>query len=415
MVNKTFLPLLIATSCFAAPAFADNAAGVPVDITAEIPLLAAPPPVQVPQIRNDGDFALVFTAIKQQRWDEAQAMIAGAPDGPLNAMARAELYLAPSSPKVELGPLLSLINDAPYLPQAEQLSRLAQKRGAQFLPETPQVRRLSYLGSSPRRADPDEIADAAAASVRNAVIDRIKADDPLGAETAMLSGIDTLSPSALTEMQQRVAWGYYIENDDGNARRLAEIASTGTGEWAPQADWVRGLSSWRMGEYADAAQAFDRVGRLASNEETRAAGLYWSARASVAARRPDEAQPRLQTAAQYGETFYGILAQEQLGMTRAKPSRHDQAASTRIASNANVRIASALAGFGESAMADDVLRHEAKIGGDEERADLLAIAHQLSLPSTQLYLAHYGPSGSSADPFERYPAPKWAPTGWLAC
>lgn len=415
-MTKTFFSILIASTCIAAPALAqDGSAPLAVPFTQNSPEqpAAAIAAVQVPQIRSDADFALVFTAIEQKRWGDAQAMLANAPDSPLNAMARAELYLAPDSPRVELGPLLSLINDAPYLPQAEQLGRLAQKRGAQFLPQTPQVRRLSYLGSSPRRADPNEISDAAASAVRSAIVDRIKNDDPLGAETALLSGIDTLSPSALTEMQQRVAWGYYIENDDGNARRVAEIGSTGTGEWAPQADWVRGLASWRLGEYADAAQAFDRVGRLAANEETRAAGLFWSARASVAARRPEEAQPRLQTAAQYGETFYGILAQEQLGIARRVPTRQTVAAIKTNSADPNVRIAAALAGFGEVALADDVLRHAAKIGGDEERADLLAMARGLSLPSTQLYLAHYGPSGTSADPFDRYPAPKWAPQdGW---
>ncbi len=422
-MTKLFLSMLVVSTSLTAPALARDGGPLPTadmtdmtdmtDMAADlsaVPIALAAP---VPQIRSDADFAQVFTAIKQQRWGDAQAMLANAPSGPLSAMARAELYLAPGSPRVEMGPLLSLIGDAPYLPQAEKLGRLAQKRGAQFLPETPQIRRLSYLGASPRRADPDEIADAAAAGVRSAVIDRIKNDDPVGAETAMLSGIDTLSPSALTEMQQRVAWGYYIENDDGNARRVAAIGSTGTGEWAPQADWVRGLASWRLREYADAAQAFDRVGRLASNEETRAAGLFWSARASVAAQRPDEAQPRLQTAAQYAETFYGILAQEQLGMARAVPMRKPAASARGDNGIPNVRIASALAGFGESAMADDVLRHEAKIGGDAERGDLLAMARTLSLPSTQLYLAHYGPNGTSADPFDRYPAPKWAPRdGW---
>ena len=227
-MTKTFFSFLIASTCIAAPALAqDGSAPLAVPFTQNSPEqpAAAIAAVQVPQIRSDADFALVFTAIEQKRWGDAQAMLANAPDSPLNAMARAELYLAPDSPRVELGPLLSLINDAPYLPQAEQLGRLAQKRGAQFLPQTPQVRRLSYLGSSPRRADPNEISDAAASAVRSAIVDRIKNDDPLGAETALLSGIDTLSPSALTEMQQRVAWGYYIENDDGNARRVAEIGT----------------------------------------------------------------------------------------------------------------------------------------------------------------------------------------------
>ena len=207
-MKAKFLPFLIATTALAAPAFAsgDEAAvsnAVPADLITGIEApVPATPTIQVPAIRNDDDFALVFTAIQQQRWAEAQAMLANAPAGPLANMARAELYLAAGSPRVELGPLLSLINTAPYLPQAEQLSRLAQKRGAQFLPDTPQVRRLAYLGSSPRRADPSEVSDAAATATRNAIVDRIKADDPAGAETALLAGLGKIVQPGVIENPQ---------------------------------------------------------------------------------------------------------------------------------------------------------------------------------------------------------------------
>src|SRR3546814_16566926 len=58
-------------------------------------------------------------------------------------VALAELYLARNSPKVELFDLLKLLNTAPSLPQADQLARLAQKRGATILPSLPQVQKLA--------------------------------------------------------------------------------------------------------------------------------------------------------------------------------------------------------------------------------------------------------------------------------
>lgn len=59
----------------------------------------------------------VFAAIHAQRWQDAQLQLDSMKPGPLHAIARAELYTAKNSPKVELAPLLQLIGDAPELPQ----------------------------------------------------------------------------------------------------------------------------------------------------------------------------------------------------------------------------------------------------------------------------------------------------------
>jgi len=59
----------------------------------------------VPKILNAKEkdaFTAIFAAIRSGKWEEAARMIDAAPQGPMSAMARAELYLAPNSPMVEV-------------------------------------------------------------------------------------------------------------------------------------------------------------------------------------------------------------------------------------------------------------------------------------------------------------------------
>src|SRR5690606_29147270 len=123
--------------------------------------------------------------------------------------------------------------------------------------------------------------------------------------------------------QQKVAWIYYVSGDDNNARRVAARAQLGTGDWAPQADWIAGLSAWRQQDCEAAAQAFDRVSTRAADTELRSAGLYWGSRAEMACGRPDRVSPKLMAASQYGETFYGLLAREALAI-EDKPVRGER-------------------------------------------------------------------------------------------
>src|SRR3546814_2981809 len=85
------------------------------------------------------------TLFRSEQWTEAKNLIELGDDDILRPVALAELYLARNSPKVELFDLLKLLNTAPSLPQADQLARLAQKRGATILPSLPQVQKLAWL------------------------------------------------------------------------------------------------------------------------------------------------------------------------------------------------------------------------------------------------------------------------------
>lgn len=360
--------------------------------------------------REKAAFAAIYDAIRNQKWEEAARLIDAAPQGPMAAMARAELYVAPDSPKVEVAQLQSLLQSAPYLPQAEQLATMARKRGAGVLPERPGVRRFSWLGGAPKRDLPTNVASDV---IRGELQVFIKNDQSLAAEQYLEAKGAELSPEALTELRYRVAWSYYIENDDQSAKRVATLARSAGGEWGTQAAWIHGLASWRLREYAEAFEAFDFVSRLAVNDDLKAAGLFWGARAAMAAKQPQYVQPKMQKAAQLPETFYGLLASETLGMEpiarkAAKVSKLDWAS---LKDQQNAILAVGLAEIGQTKLADEALRHQARIGDARQHANLAQLAGSLNLASTQFWLGHYGPSRDQSNAMARYPMPNWEPSG----
>jgi soluble lytic murein transglycosylase-like protein len=393
-----------AASLFAVPAHAEND---------DAALAIVPARSDVP-VTGEGSFAAAIAAIRSSRWDAARAQIDSMRDRQLAAFARAELYLAPQSPRVEGEQLRALLAEAPNLPQATRLATLARRRGITELPALPSEQRLLWAGSAPRRGNPRTVSDTAVGLVRQSIQDRITNDDPAGAESILTGVMNNMSPESRTEWQYRVAWSYYIENDDANARRMASIAQAGVGEWASQADWAQGLASWRQNDCRAAMAAFRNVAGRSSESEMEAAGNFWFARAAVACGEPAQAQPALRRAARLDETFYGQLASEALGITpNVEQESPSDSARRRISSLPNVRTAQALAAAGESQLADQALRFQARIGPAQDHAALAQLAGTLNLPETQLYLAHNAPQGVRPATGSRYPTPQWAPSdGW---
>lgn len=404
--------LLFSLAAGAAIPAAASPTGIPA-IAEQAPATAIPA-----QLSNKqrAQYRAIFSAIQRQQWIEAKALLQAADDDILRPVALAELYLAKNSPKVELFDLLDLLNQAPSLPQADRLSRLAQKRGAQLLPSLPQVRKLAWFPGSPRRKVTATIKeDQAAQMLGNQILPFIRNDDPAGAEALLNAGETGLSPEALTEWRQRVAWSFYIENDDSNARRMANRAlQGGAGPWLAQAWWVEGLAAWRQNDCNAAAKAFEHVAARADNDDMRAAGYFWAGRSHMVCGNADKVQGLMRGAARLDETFYGLLAGEALGIQPARnpldPS-FDANDWSRTRNHSNVRASIALVEIGEEALADEVLRHQARIGGMDEHDSLLRLARELSLPETQLWLAHNAPHGQRPDSFARYPMPKWQPDG----
>lgn len=350
----------------------------------------------------------IFGAIAAERWIDAAAKLDAMPEGPLHNMARAQLYLAKGSPKVDGALLAALAEKATELPQARALEALAKARGIDTMASLPSAQELSWLGSAPRRGKVagSEVRGKALASQ---IVPFLKNDQPNEAEEALNSGKDGLDSATLTEWQHRIAWTYYLTGDDSAARRLAAVAAAGSGDFAAQADWVSGLAAWRQSDFAAASDRFSAFTRRSLDAEMIAAGHFWAARADMAAGHPERIEARLRNAARQTETFYGLLALQRLGL-KAKPI--DQAALGGIEKRPNVRAALALSEIGKLDLADELIRWQARIGDARDHAALATIAGRMDLPATQLWLAHNGPAGAQAAVTARYPSPKnWQPIG----
>ncbi|HUD95074.1 lytic transglycosylase domain-containing protein [Sphingobium sp.] len=407
------LALIALGTAATTPAFADSAETLP-----GLPIARSD---ASPLDLSDGDKArynAIFAALRAEKWIDAKAMILTLDSqDAIRSVALSELYLARNSPRVELFDLLDLANKAPWLPKADQLSRLAQKRGATILPTLPQIQKMVWLGSAPRRqyvaaTKTDVLAQALAGQIQNYV----KNDDPAGAEGLLASGEPGLTPEGLTEVRQRVAWAYYIENDDNNARRMAAKAleTRAGGDWTVQAHWTTGLASWRQNDCRTAAPAFANVAALATDADMRSAGAYWASRAYMVCGEAEKVENYLKLAARSDETFYGLLAKESLGMPLGgapMASRFGAIEWQKLKNSPNARAAIALSAIGETGRADELLRYQAKLGGSDQYDPLLRLASVLNLPATQLYLAHNGPAGTQPASFARFPAPDWRPDG----
>lgn len=374
----------------------------------------------VPSLLSQDDrtyYKSLFGAIEREDWTQVQSLFAQRLDGPLHTVARSQYILAATSPKAELGPISDVLNTAPDLPWAEQLGRLALKRGASDVPTLPQSQRFISLPNVSKRIRPRSVSDGTMpTTVADAIAERIKLDDPVGARV-LLDGVDaTLSAEARAEWRQKIGWAFYIENDDATARAIALTAAEGTGPWVSEAYWTAGLASWRLGDCLSAADAFEKTAGSAHNDELASAAHYWASRAWVRCRKPEKVSAALRSAARYGETLYGMMASEALGLRDSQaPAAPDFSAGDwqTLRNVPNIRTAVQLAEIGEDGLADEVLRHQARIGEPGQYAPLSRLARDLGLPSTQLWMAYNAPSGARPDSAARFPAPKWVPaTGW---
>ena len=375
----------------------------------------APPPktVAVPK-----DWRGVFDAIDAGNWASARAGIAALPQSILTPVATAELYTAKNSPVVDLASLQALIAQAPELPEADQLAAMAVKRGAAAAPLTIAEKPTYSIGSAPIRYKAKPVQGEPYADQLRTILDSlVKADDAGGAEAQLLIYAPQLSAEARAEAGQRVAFVYYVLGLDMDARRVADTWRQGaTGEWASQAAWVSGLASWRLGDWNAASSAFQQVARLAQQRELRAGGYYWAARAEQAAGRPRSVESLLKAAANTAEateSFYGLLARETLGESTELAQDPFIGSDPPIDNLPNVQRAIELAKIGEPALAEDMLRHQAKIGAVSEHHALIQVAKRLDLPAAQLWLANNGQWGARSDSSDRYPNPTWRPlNGW---
>ena len=363
-----------------------------------------------------GYYASLFAAIEARNWDRVEVMLAGRSEGPLHGAALAAYYLHPESPRVELPRIEAWLARYAQLPQAEAMVRLGQTRGLENPPRLPGARDLVRQPGSSKRIRPGTINDGTMpASVRAAILEHITNDDPDGARL-LLDGVDaTLSPQARAEWRYRVAWSYYIENQDAQAWALAgTVRDNGSGPWVAEGDWAAGLAAWRLGDCDRAAEAFQRSAAASTNPNLTAAAHYWASRALIRCRFPEKSDEQLRGAARFPETLYGMLAHEQLG--RDLPETHAQPDLTeadwrRLRDEDAVQQAVMLAEIGRRDEAADDLVWLVRTGDPDDYPALSRLARALGLTGAQTFMAYNAPRGEGAHPSLRYPVTFRTPVG----
>jgi soluble lytic murein transglycosylase-like protein len=192
--------------------------------------------------------------------------------------------------------------------------------------------------------------------------------------------------------------------------------------------WVAGLAWWRKKNYAEAYRKFEQVALDVTGDGwVRSGAAYWAARAAVAKGSPQDAPQLLRVAAQFPRTFYGQIAERQLGLAPALrtgpvpyaargtaqvfkaggggPELDTPAMRRFVQSNLRARRALALAQLGQRIDAGVELRAGLKeASDDQERADWTALA----LGINAMFAS--GADQQAVDPND-YPLPDLQPAG----
>jgi hypothetical protein len=98
--------------------------------------------------------------------------------------------------------------------------------------------------------------------------------------------------------------------------------------------------------------------------------------------RPDKVEGRLRSASQFRESFYGQLARQALGMRGDREPRGQLVATDWVALDRrpNILVAAALVEIGETDLADQVIRQQARIGQPQEFRNLSAWPSRSTFP-----------------------------------
>ncbi len=170
----------------------------------------------------------------------------------------------------------------------------------------------AWLGKYRDQPDADKVYTLAKKRNPGSVLKPIAAsgDGRTGASMAPIAGGGLSTPKfSLDPKMQAAREAFYNDGDVTTAFMLA----TKSGE-----RWVGGMAAYRLGYYPVAVERFAALSRdSAQNEWVRSGAAFWAARSSVAAGEPGKAIEYLRLAARAPYTFYGLIAERQLGLEPA--------------------------------------------------------------------------------------------------
>ncbi len=211
----------------AADAVADQGPDAPGTITVTASVGITPAQRRVPTQLTPAQrvsYRAIFLAIDAGRFAAAESALAGLPDGPLHATAKAQLILARGPGRSGIAADWLAANTD--LPQAPRLVALAARAvDTPALPIQHTLRSVSFTPAmGPHSARAGGARDAEVIARLNPLL---AADRNAEAEAIVTDAAPTLSADVAAEWLQRVAWSSYGAGDDFAAERLGRAGSGG--------------------------------------------------------------------------------------------------------------------------------------------------------------------------------------------
>jgi len=409
---------------------------------------------ELPQVLNPGDAALykeIFAAQAASNWAAADHAMAKLKDRRLVGHVLAQRYLNAKGWHAtydELAAWMKSYADHPEAPAIYQMAlHRAPKKHATALrrPTFENLQAGWFVDDDDADADAEadvqaadqpeagaEIADAPsppgpklvgemlgrAHGIKGQIQQRLRVGDLVGAEKLLRTrdAARLLSDGEYDYLKARIAAGWFAQGNDGRALELAGEAAARSGLSVPRANWIAGLSLYKQGKYEESARYFVALARTPNAQPwDLAAGAFWAGRAYLQARKPEVFNYWGLQAAQYPQTFYGMLAARTLSVTPAidwDPPALSQSDIDNILRTAAGQRGFALIQAGEQNRAAREFARLEPTGGPGLLRALLGVAMRANMPSLSIRL---GRTLSDIDGRRHdaalYPIPPWRPAG----
>ncbi len=369
-----------------------------------------------------------FRALQQEDLDEAGDHIEDVSNQILMGHVLAEKYLSKSykSSYDELKRWLKLYYDHPQAPSIFRLAKSKFKGAGEELAEfedlLPKYAPSPYSWFNNRY---EQLPEARRKYVRNKVTafrGAINKGKTLAAKNILADKKLRMwiPDKEYDAMSTTLATVYLTDGNDKQVLQFTEKAIRRSKD--AMAMWVGGLAAWRMGSYQKAANYFSKLGAKADNDEWLvSAGAYWAYRSYSRLNKKSQANAWLKTAAKYKRTFYGMLANYQLGHSWA--FNWDDTAyfndfnsydyvNDMLASSAIQRAVVLLMAKNQE-LAEKELRYAYKNMNERQKEACLYLAAQYNMPALGIKLANEIKDNERSVFYDNiaYPVPSWAPKG----
>ena len=396
-------------------------------------LLAVDRDMGLPKILSEIDVVLyrrIFTLQETGEWKAADRLIERIEDGLLMGHVQFQRYMHPRKYRSRYRELKGWLAQYADHPGATRIYKLALRR-------RPKNHRMPKAPVGPNRvhgfADLVPTADYRSPRKRSKAqwrrVRQIKYQirhnvrrEILTVSKKFLDRRDVkrlLDPAEQDYLLSQIAAGWFYRGNARKALAIAGPAADRSRNFFSSADWIAGLSAWRLKDIKRAARHFEALAHsTVADDWNRAAGAFWAARVYLIDRQPGRVNPLLAMAVGNLRTFYGMIAARQLGVELDLQWTPPPLTSDGLAQVGNIpgaRRAVALAQLGRRKSARQELRRSYLLGDHLSGPALLALAYKLEFPAMQMRLAH-GVRGKDDRPYDQalFPVPPWQPAKGFA-